>query len=140
MNIYLIFLVPVIVGAVMAFIGLVIRNRPRGKIRNGIFTDALIVDFAVKTAYMKKVPYKAVSPVVEFTAPDGSRIIAVYPYFINQDFVSFRIGDVIKICYDRNNTNRFHIENDGSKSNLSCILIFSGLFIIASDIVMFLKY
>ena len=60
MNIYLIFLVPVIVGAVMAFIGLVIRNRPRGKIRNGIFTDALIVDFAVKTAYMKKVPYKAV--------------------------------------------------------------------------------
>ncbi len=136
----LIFAVPLILGAVMILSGLIIRNRPRGKIRRGISTEALIIDFAEKTAYMKKIPYKAVSPVVEFSTPDGRKINAVYPYFINQDFISFKRGDTIKICYDKKNTNRFHIENDGSKSNLSFILLFSGLFMIVADVIMFLKY
>ena len=137
---YLIFAVPLILGAVMIFSGLIIRNRPRGKIRRGISTEALIIDFAEKTAYMKKIPYKAVSPVVEFSTPDGRKINAVYPYFINQDFISFKRGDTIKICYDKKNTNRFHIENDGSKSSLSFVLLFSGLFMIVADVIMFLKY
>ena len=34
----------------------------------------------------------------------------------------------------------FHIENDGSKSSLSFVLLFSGLFMIVADVVMFLKY
>lgn len=137
---YLIFAVPLILGAVMIFSGLIIRKRPRGKIRRGISTEALIIDFAEKTAYMKKIPYKAVSPVVEFSTPDGRKINAVYPYFINQDFISFKRGDTVKICYDRKNTNRFHIENDGSKSSLSFVLLFSGLFMIVADVIMFLKY
>lgn len=137
---YLITAVPLILGAVMILSGLIIRKRPRGKIRNGIFTEALIVDFAEKTAYMKKVPYKAVSPVVEFSTPDSRKITAVYPYFINEDFVTFKRGDTVRICYDRKNTNRFHIENDGSKSSLSFVLLFSGLFMIVADVVMFLKY
>lgn len=124
----------------MILSGLIIRNRPRGKIKNGIPAEALIVDFAVKTAYMKKIPYKAVSPVVEFKTADGKKINAVYPYFINQDYVRFKRGDIIKICYDKNNTNRFHIENDGSRSNLSFVLMFSGFFMIASDVLVFLKY
>lgn len=137
---YLIFAVPVILGAVMILTGLIIRKRPRGKVRNGISTEAVITDFAEKTAYMKKVPYKAVSPIVEFQTADGKLINAVYPYFINQDYVRFKRGDTVKICYDKNNTNRFHIENDGSKSNLSFMLLFSGLFMILADVLLFLEY
>lgn len=137
---YLIISLPVLTGIIMILCGLIIRNRPRGRVKNGVPAEALIIDFAVRTAYMKKIPYKAVSPVVEFQTPDGKKVNAVYPFFINEDYVSFKRGDIIKICYDRNNINRFHIENDGSKSNLSFILLFSGLFMVVADVIMFLKY
>jgi len=140
MKQYIIVSVPVIIGIAMILCGLIFRNRPRGKIHGGIPADALVTDFAVRTAYMKKVPYKAVSPVVEFETFDGKKVNAVYPYFINEDYVRFKRGDIVKICYDKNNTNRFHIENDGSRSNLSFILIFSGLFMILADVIIFLKY
>lgn len=137
---YLIISLPVLTGIIMILCGLIIRNRPRGRVKNGVPAEALIIDFAVRTAYMKKIPYKAVSPVVEFQTPDGKKVNAVYPFFINEDYVRFKRGDIIKICYDRNNINRFHIENDGSKSNLSFILLFSGLFMVVADVIMFLKY
>ena len=138
MNRYIIF-IPIIIGAIMIICGLLIRNRPKGKVKNGIFTEALIIDFAVKTAYVKKVPYKAVSPIVEFQTQNGS-VKAVYPFFVNQDYVKFKRGDTIKICYDKNNTNNFHIEDDGSKNDLGFVLMISGAFMIIADIVMFLQY
>ncbi len=137
---YIIILIPVLIGVIMIFCGLIIRNRPKGKIKNGIPADAMIIDFAVKTSYIKKVPYKSVSPVVEFKNSDGKKINAVYPFFINEDYIRFKRGDIIKICYDENNTNRFHIENDGSKDSLSSVLVFSGLFMIIADVIIFLKY
>lgn len=139
MNWYIITLIPVFVGTIMIICGIIIKDRPKGKIKSGVHTQAVIIDFAMKTAYMKKVPYKAVSPIVEFDTPDGT-VRAVYPYFLHEDYVKFKRGDIIKICYDKNNTNKFHIENDKSKSDFSFMLIFSGAFMIVADFIMFLQY
>ena len=86
---YLIISLPVLTGIIMILCGLIIRNRPRGRVKNGVPAEALIIDFAVRTAYMKKIPYKAVSPVVEFQTPDGKKVNAVYPFFINEDYVRY---------------------------------------------------
>ncbi|MDE5946078.1 MAG: DUF3592 domain-containing protein [Oscillospiraceae bacterium] len=139
MNTIIIALIPVLIGIIMIISGFFLGKRPKGKIKDGIYTDALVIDFAFKTSYMKKVPYNTVSPVVEFNTENG-KVNAVYPFFIHEDYIKFKRGDVIKICYDKNNTNKFHIENDNSKSNISLMLVLFGIFIILADALLFLQY
>ncbi len=136
----LIILSPVILGAILVIAGIIVKKRPRGKIKNGIYTQAYIIDTAERTAYYKRNPYRTKSPIVEFETQENKSVRAVYAYFIHEDSYKYRIGDTIKICYDKKNTNRFHIEDDGSHSEISTILIGAGATMIAAVILLAVRY
>ena len=76
---------------------------------------------------------------MEFDTENG-RVTAVYPYFIHEDYYFHKIGDILKICYDKKNTNRFHIENDGSHDNIGTFLIGGGVFMIAALLIIIIQY
>jgi len=139
MIIYAIAAVPVIIGIILVTIGLLIRNRPKGRIRGGIYTTALVVDTAERVSYYKKSRYNSKAPIVEFETEKGY-VKAVYPYFTQEDYYNIRVGDTLKICYDKNNTNRFHIEEDGSHRDISAFLTGGGIFMILSEIIILIRY
>ena len=134
-------LAPVVIAAVLTGIGLFLKDRPRGKFRHGIQTDAVVCDIAVRNVCYKhrQNQYKVMSPKVQFSYGDKS-FIAVYPFFINENSFNFEVGDKIHICFDPKNPNRFFIENDGSKNNISFSFICCGLFIIISYIIIIINY
>lgn len=135
----IVFLVPVIIGVLLIISGLILRKKPRGRVKNGIFTEALVIDTAEREAFLKRSPYKAKAPIVEYETEKGY-VRAIYPYFVHEDYYKYRPGDTIKICYNRSNTNKFHIEEDGSHSEISACLIGGGAFIIASALILWLRY
>ena len=130
---------PLIIGIILIVFGFAVKKRPKGKISGGIYADAVIVDTAEKLAYCKRTPYRAKSPVVEFDTENG-RVTAVYPYFIHEDYYFHKIGDILKICYDKKNTNRFHIENDGSHDNIGTFLIGGGVFMNVALLIIIIQY
>lgn len=135
----IVFSVPVIIGAIMILTGLILRKKPRGRVKNGIYTEAMVIDTAERQAYLKRSPYKAKAPIVEFETEKGW-VTAIYPFFIHEDYYKYRQGDRIKICYNSKNTNNFHIEDDGSHSEISACLIGGGAFIIIASLILWLRY
>jgi hypothetical protein len=132
--------VPIAIGLILLTVGLIVKKRPRGKVKNGIYTDAYVIDTAERTAYYKRTSYRTKSPIVEFETQEKEYVRAVYAYFVHEDSYHYRTGVIIKICYDKNNTNRFHIEDDGSHSEISTFLIGAGISMIIAVIILAIRY
>lgn len=115
------------------------RRSRKGGIRHPVYTDAVIVSKVTQTGYRHHSTVEQSAPVVRYMTDVGERT-SVYRYYVPEWQYSYRTGETVQICYDRDNPLIFHICREQRNMWISNLLLCTGVGTLLAYAVLLLQY
>ena len=133
-------LLPVLVSLCLAVAAILLRcSRKRG-IRHPIFTDATVVSKVTQMGYHNHSTVELSAPVLRYHTEQGEKT-ATYRKYVPDWQYRYKIGDTIRICYEKENNGKFqicHEQSDRWKSDL--IFCVAGTILVAYAVLLIQYY
>ena len=134
MVVKIILAVPVIVGAILIIIGVLLTvNRTRF----GIQTEGIVTGISKKSKRFTRLKMDVESPVVKYKI-NGQEYNCPASRYVAEGVFNFKKGDKVKIRVNRKNHRIFNLTKNSGLAEL--LLIGCGIFIILSYIVLYIRY
>ena len=119
--------------------GILVQRGGRGGIRNPVQTNAVVVSKITQTGYRHHSAVEMSAPVVRYETEHGE-VTAAYRKFLPEWQDTYRIGEEIPICYDRENPTQFRICRNQTNRMGGALLILSGCGTLLAYAVLLLQY
>ncbi len=135
----LIRLFPVIVSFCLAAAGLFLRCSKSHGIRHPVYTDAIVVSKVTQIGYHNHSTVELIAPVLRFTTENGEKNLT-YRRYVPEWKYRYRTGETVRICYERDDHDKFQICCEQSDRWKSDLLFSVAGTILAAYVVLLIQY
>ncbi len=137
--IYFIALLPILFAIGCTIAALWLRRSRRSGIRCPVYTEAVVVSKVTQMGYRHHSMVEQSAPVVRYQTEHGEQM-AAYRKFMPEWQYSYRIGETVQICYEKENPNHFLICRNDSHVRFSNLLLCIAVGTILAYAVLWLQY
>lgn len=132
-------MLPVIFAVCCVLAALWLRRKRRGSIRHPVYTEAVVVSKVTQTGYRHRSMVEQSAPVVQYMTEKGQQTVTCRNYVPEWQY-SYRMGDRIQICYEKDRPGIIQICNNRNDVLLSDLLIVIGIGTLVAYAVLWLQY
>lgn len=137
--ILLVKILPILIAVLCIAAALLQKHLFRVKLRDPVYTDGVIVRCERQEIYKQRAMVTAMAPVVRYHTPEGERT-ATSRRFMPEWQYPYRVGETVRICYEKTQPGLFVICGDSSAVLRRDILLTAGIGILLAYTVLWIQY